>query len=84
MTTITVGAVVQTCLAGISEPTELRSSEGLLLGYFTPIPPAVAPLYDDAKRRFDPELLRRRAEHDGPWHSTAEVMNRIESTRPTE
>lgn len=83
MTTITVGTVVQTCLAGISEPTELRSSEGLLLGYFTPIPPAVAPLYDEAKGRFDPESLRRRAEYDGPWLSTEDVLKRAESTRPT-
>jgi hypothetical protein len=82
MTSVTVGDAVQACLGSLAEPVELRSRDGTLLGYFTPMSEAAARRYETAKGRFDPNVIRRRAEHQGPCLTTDEVIRRVESQGP--
>jgi hypothetical protein len=80
MTTVTVGEAVQACLGKLAEPVELRSPDGTLLGYFTPMTEAAARRYESAKGRFDPEVIRQRgASNADPCLTTAEVVRHIES-----
>jgi hypothetical protein len=52
---------MQQCLDGIVEPVEIRDSEGLLLGTFTPnVTPEQRKAYEEAAASFDLEEMRRR------------------------
>jgi hypothetical protein len=84
MTAITVDEAVQACLGSLTQQTELRDSGGRLLGIFTPCADATARIYEEAKARFNPEVIEQRAASDGPWLSTAEVLQRLRSLEPTE
>ena len=84
MNAITVGPPVQACLEPLTDQTELRGADGTLLGYFVPVSDASARMYEQARARFDPEVIRKRAAYQGPWLSTAEVVARLESLESAE
>lgn len=79
MTVFTVDAEIRDRLAAITEPVELRSVDGAILGYFTPLTEEAARRYEAARSKFDPEVIRRRSADAGPWLTTGEVVRHIES-----
>jgi hypothetical protein len=79
MTNLIVGEAVQAYLGGLTEPVLLRGTDGTLLGYFTPVKEGTAEDYAAARAHFDPEVIRARKSDPGPWYTTEEVIQRMES-----
>jgi hypothetical protein len=80
--TITADPAVRLALTGLSEPAEIRDSDGNLLGYFTPAGREEAQLYAEAIAHLDPREMKRRKESGQPGYSTAQVLERLESREP--
>ena len=78
MVTITASDAVETALSGFAQKVEIRSSSGRVLGYFEPSA-ETRMLYDEARKYFDPEEIKRLKESNGPFYTTAEIMNHLRS-----
>ena len=86
MNTFTADAVVQSVLVTLTEPTEIRTSGGEVLGYYTPAPdqirkartPQEERLYAEARELLDPEELARRKARNEPGITTAELLAKLQ------
>lgn len=80
MVTITANEAVETVLTGLAQKTEIRSTSGRVIGYFEPSQ-EVRKMYEEARKQFDPEELKRIKESGGPSYTTAEVLAHLRSVR---
>jgi hypothetical protein len=78
MSTITASPAVEEVLSKLEEPTEIRDSNGNLIGRFTPAR-FHAKVYQDAAARFDPVEMKRRRESQQQGYTTNEVLNHLKS-----
>jgi hypothetical protein len=60
---------------------EVRDSSGKLLGYFIPADPEAALEYEEVRKLFDPEEIKRRKERsrDDPGRSLDQIMDKLRS-----
>ncbi len=80
MGTVIASEAVRSLLGELTERTEVRDSDGKLLGYFTPQSQTDAELYARARKLFDPvELEHRVKTQHGQGYTIDEVMRRLES-----
>lgn len=79
MTNLTANEVVQAFLTPIKEATEIRDTDGNLLGYFTPAGQAETLLYQQDIAQFDFEELKRRAASTERGYTTEEVLHHLRS-----
>ena len=82
MASMTADDTLKGYLAGAKEITEIRGSDGLVLGYYAPAAvadqvPAVHALRLAAK--FDPEELKRRKASTHPGYTFDQVMEHLRS-----
>ena len=80
MNTLTADIGLQSALGKLIEPTEIRDQEGNVVGYFTPACLDKARLYAEARSHFDPKEMRHRKESGEKGGTTAEVLERLQST----
>jgi hypothetical protein len=86
MNTFTADAVVQSVLVTLTEPTEIRSSSGQVLGYFTPAQASQLRkrtaeeerLYEIGRSILDPKEFARIKASSDPGISTAELLAKLE------
>lgn len=80
MTTITADHHLQTALGPLTQITEIRTSDGRLMGTYTPAPAVDREeAYRRARKLFDTDELKRRAESDEPCYTFEEVMAHLNS-----
>jgi hypothetical protein len=77
MNAVTADIALQQSLANVPGLTEIRDSQGVLLGYFSPAKHKLAQAYAEAAAHFDPAEIKRRKESEEPGRSTAEVLSRL-------
>lgn len=66
-------------LSAIDETVEIRSADGRVIGYFSPVDPATAQLYAEAAMHFDPAgIASRMMKTSGKTFTTTEVLARLE------
>ncbi len=63
----------------IKERAEILNEDGTLLGYFEPVESEEDAAYRKAALLFDPEEVRKAKSAEGPWRTTAEVLERLHS-----
>lgn len=68
---------VESTLLGVTEPAEIRSSHGELLGFFCPASPESARLYAAAAADISPVEVARRKQAPPPATTTADVLDRL-------
>ena len=76
MSTVTAPEGLLTLLSNLKERTEVRDSNGKLVGYFMPFSQDEAEKYERAKKLFDPEERRRRKETERGTGVTTEEMHK--------
>ena len=64
-------------LETLDEQAEVRSPEGRLIGFFTPVTPAEEELYRRAAAEIDPQEVLRRKESGADGLSTEEVLDHL-------
>ena len=69
---------VESTLLGVTEPAEIRSVSGELLGFFCPASPESARLYAVAAAALSPAEVAERKEGRVATASTAEVLDRLQ------
>jgi hypothetical protein len=74
---IVADAGMQKALAGVVEPVEIRTSEGIILGHYTPVDPKQAALHAKYSHLFDLEEAERVAATQREGRPLAEVWERI-------
>ena len=77
MHTVTADTSLQQSLVSVSGLTEVRDSEGTLLGYFSPVRQKLAEAYVQAAAHFDPVEMQRRKASNETGRSTREVLDRF-------
>jgi hypothetical protein len=77
MNTITADPSLQKSLAALPGLTEVRDSQGAVLGFFSPVSHESAEAYAKAAAHFDPEEMMRRKVSNEEGRTTNEVLNRI-------
>jgi hypothetical protein len=75
MSNLTIPDSLAAQLAGLPNVVHLRSSSGQALGYFVPAVPEQAGALDPGLTN---EQLRE-IEQSGDWHTTKDVLSRLES-----
>ena len=66
-------------MSAIDETVEIRSADGRVIGYFSPVDPATAQLYAEAAIHFDPAVIASRTmKTSGKTFTTTEVLARLE------
>jgi len=76
---MTVDKAVEEVLGRASELTVIRNTEGRIIGRYMPIDPATQALYDEARKHFDPEELKRRKDSNRGGYTLAEIMEHLKS-----
>jgi hypothetical protein len=79
MPTITVTAAVQGALGPLTATTELRDSDGRVIGYFTPAAEKDRALIEWAKKNVDLGELERREQSKEPGYTFEQVMAHLNS-----
>ena len=79
MTTITASDALLFELGPLTAPTQIRDSQGNILGYYTPDAARIRGLYEEARAHFDPTEFQRRKEANNQGYSLAEVFEHIRS-----
>jgi hypothetical protein len=79
MNSITADTSLQQSLSNLPGLTEVRDSQGTVLGYFSPVSYKTAEAYVQAAASFDPDEMRRRKSSNEPGRTTSEVLCRIEN-----
>jgi hypothetical protein len=77
MNTITADPSLQQSLSALPGLTEVRDSQGTVLGYFSPASHESAAAYAKAAAHFDPEEMKRRKSSNEPGGATNDVLTRI-------
>jgi hypothetical protein len=70
---------VKQSLLGFQGLTEIRDTEGKVLGFFSPIDRERAAAYAEAASHFDPEEMKRRKLSNEKDYTTAEVLQHLQS-----
>ncbi|HMC65637.1 MAG TPA: hypothetical protein VKI65_11925 [Gemmataceae bacterium] len=80
MGVLAADTALQAYLAPLKERTEIRDTQGRLLGLFIPHAERQAD-YSEVRKLFDPEEIKRRKEQEGhlPGSTTAEVLQRLQA-----
>jgi hypothetical protein len=81
MVIITANEAVQAAFLGIAQRAEIRNPSGKLIGYFEPSEELLN-LYDEARKRIDPEEIKRRKESKEPGITTQELLTHLRSLAP--
>jgi hypothetical protein len=81
MNTFTADTSLQDSLAKLPGLTEVRDSEGTVLGYFSPASNQTPEAYAQAAAHFDPEELGRRKQSNEKGRTTGEVLSRIAASQ---
>jgi hypothetical protein len=79
MNTITADSSLQHSLAQLPGLTEVRDSDGKVLGYFSPASHGSPEAYAQAAAHFNPEEMKLRKAANDKGHTTDEVLKRIAS-----
>ncbi len=80
MNTVTADSSLQQSLDVFSGLTEIRDSNGRVIGYFSPATPdKAAAAYAQAAAHFDAEEMKRRKDSRDKGLTTAEVLDRLKS-----
>ncbi len=74
MNTLTVDTSLQQSLGALSGITEVRATDGRLIGYFSPCDADRARLYAEAASHFDPEEIRTRRSSGEMGRRLADVI----------
>ena len=61
----------------IKERAEILDDRGMLIGYFEPVDDGEEALYRRAATLFEPEEARQGLSIEGPWTTTAGLIDRI-------
>jgi hypothetical protein len=77
MNIVTADTSLQQSLVNLPGLTEVRDTQGIVLGYFSPASQKSAEAYVQAAARFDPQELQSRKTSQEVGRSTSEVLNRI-------
>jgi hypothetical protein len=80
MNVVTADPLLQQSLTNLSGLTEVRDTQGSILGYFSPASQKAADAYVQAASHFDPQEMQRRKMSNKPGRLTNEVLERIERT----
>jgi hypothetical protein len=57
--------------------TEIRDTDGNVIGFFSPVDRERAAAYAKAASHFDPAETKRRMESTEKWYTTAEVLEHL-------
>ena len=79
MNTFTVDVSLQQSLSSLPGLTEVRGSQGTVLGYFSPASHKTPEAYAQAAAHFNSEEMRRRKLSNEKGRTTSEVLSRIAS-----
>ena len=77
MNTLTADPSLQQSLSALPGLTEVRDSQGTVLGYFSPASHQLPEAYANAAAHLDPEEMKRRKLSNEAGRPTSEVLNRI-------
>lgn len=80
MSSLTANETLQALLSGVTERTEIRDSNGKLLGYFTPMSQEMVKKYERAKKLFDPAEASRRKKLEGDRLTTEQVIAKLKAS----
>jgi hypothetical protein len=80
MNTFTADTSLQQSLSSLPGLTEVRDSQGTVLGYFSPAANKTPEAYAQAAAHFDPEEMQRRKLSNEKGRTTSEVLSRIASS----
>jgi hypothetical protein len=79
MNTFTADTALQQSLSSLPELTEVRDSQGTVLGYFSPATHKTPQAHAQAAAHFDPEEMQRRKLSNETGRTTSDVLGRIAS-----
>lgn len=79
METLTVSTEVQTILGQLEGETKLCDTDGNTIGVFTPAEVAEVEHYEQMKRLFDSEEIKRRKATEKGVHTTQQILQRLQS-----
>jgi hypothetical protein len=79
MNTFTADISLQQSLAGLPGLTEVRDTQGTVIGYFSPASHENAEAYAQAAAHFDPNEMNARKRSGEKGRTTNEVLGRISS-----
>jgi hypothetical protein len=79
MTTLTADDAMTAALRQANSLTEIRDSNGTIIGFFAPVGLDRAPLYAQLAASADPQEIKRRGESGGKTYTTEEVLDRLRS-----
>lgn len=77
MYTFTVDTSLQQSLSSLPGLTEVRDSQGIVLGYFSPAAHTTPEAYSQAAAHFNAEEMKRRKLSNEKGRTTNEVLGRI-------
>jgi hypothetical protein len=77
MNTFTADPSLGQSLSSLPGLTEVRDSQGVVLGYFSPTPNKTPEAYAQAAAHFDPEEMKKRKSSNESGRTTSEVLTRI-------
>ena len=77
MNTFTVDTTLEQSLSSLPGLTEVRDSQGMVLGYFSPTSHKTPKSYVQAAAHFDPEEMNKRKLSKEAGRTTSEVLSRI-------
>jgi hypothetical protein len=80
MNTITADPSLQQSLSALPGVTEVRDSQGVVLGFFAPASRELAEAYAKAAAHFDPAEMKRRKSSSEAGRTTKELLARIQSS----
>jgi hypothetical protein len=79
MNTLTADTSLQQSLANLPGLTEVRDSQGTVLGYFSPASHRMPEAYAQASAHFDPKEMKKRKLLGEKGRTTSDVLGHIAS-----
>jgi hypothetical protein len=79
LNSITADAATQATLNQLDQLTEIRDTQGRVLGFFAPADRLNQLLYLEAAQHFDPQEIERRKASGGKKYTTQEVLDYLHS-----
>jgi len=79
MNTLTADTSLQQSLANLPGLTEVRDSQGTVLGYFSPASHRMPEAYAQAAAHFDPKEMKKRKLSGEKGRTTSDVLGHIAS-----
>ncbi len=80
MVQVKADSSIRAILGAITERAEILNDDGTLLGYFEPVETGEEATYQSATLRFDPAEIEQSLKAEGVWHTTDEILDRLDST----